>query len=739
VLTFTPKPNANGSTQLQIQLKDSGGTTNNGQNTSTTLLGAIEIQPVNDPPVAVADMLSTAEDTGATIAVQTNDEDIDGDPLATLIVMAPAHGVATANVDGTISYLPAMDYNGADSFTYQVRDPDGLTSATVSVTLTITPVNDAPRPGDDMVTVAQNTPKVIDPLANDVDVEGDAMTITAVSTPDHGAVTIAADGKSLTYTPTNLYSGPDQITYTVTDSNGASATGLIGLDVVRMNRAPEFVAPTPMAALTAQEAQQLSFTLAATDADMDPLTYTIDPMPAGATLNATSGAFAWTPTWEQAGPLMLTLRVSDGEAETTLALSIAVSFIDMDMDGLPDTWELTRGLSTSSADSDGDTISDLEEVGPDLQNPRDTDGDNILDALEEDADNDGTPDALEAGDADLATPPLNTDGDDKPDYRDTDSDDDGVPDVRDNCRLVSNFDQRDENNDGLGDVCSMDTDGDGLPDSVEIQRGLNPMSADSDGDTIPDGVEFGPITMPLDTDGDMTIDALDDDSDGDGLLDSEEAGDADLTTPPRDTDNDGKPDYRDTDSDADSVSDDMDNCPFKRNRDQADTDGDGVGDVCSADADGDGVDSAMDNCPDDANPEQTDTDGDGDGDACDLDRDGDTIPNVQDSCPDLASPNQLDTDSDGAGDACDDDDDNDGVADAVDNCPLVNNIDQSDADADGLGDVCDPTPNPPAAEDEGCGCVTVSGQRRALPRVPSLLSALGLLGLLGWRRKRRAC
>ena len=84
---------------------------------------------------------------------------------------------------------------------------------------------------------------------------------------------------------------------------------------------------------------------------------------------------------------------------------------------------------------------------------------------------------------------------------------------------------------------------------------------------------------PVDTDSDGTIDALDDDTDGDTLLDIDEAGDTDLNTPPVTTNGNPVPDWRYPDRDRDGIRDPVDNCIDTPNADQSDRDGDGVGDI----------------------------------------------------------------------------------------------------------------------------------------------------------------
>jgi hypothetical protein len=109
-------------------------------------------------------------------------------------------------------------------------------------------------------------------------------------------------------------------------------------------------------------------------------------------------------------------------------------------------------------DEDGDLISDVQENRAEAV---DTDGDGTPDYLDDDSDGDGIPDRIEAGDDDLATPPVDSDGDGLPDFRDVDSDNDGIPDG-------------DEDLHGT-DPRKADTDGDGVSDLVETVAGTDPL------------------------------------------------------------------------------------------------------------------------------------------------------------------------------------------------------------------------------------------------------------------------
>src|SRR5439155_730467 len=113
-----PSANYNGSDSFTYQAND-------GQADSGIATVSITITGVNDAPVAVNDSYSTAEDTTLTVVVPgvlANDSDVDGDTLNAVLVSQPRHGNLTLNSNGSFSYVPAADYNGSDSFTYQAND-----------------------------------------------------------------------------------------------------------------------------------------------------------------------------------------------------------------------------------------------------------------------------------------------------------------------------------------------------------------------------------------------------------------------------------------------------------------------------------------------------------------------------------------------------------------------------------------------------------------------------------------
>jgi MYXO-CTERM domain-containing protein len=238
-----------------------------------------------------------------------------------------------------------------------------------------------------------------------------------------------------------------------------------------------------------------------------------------------------------------------------------------------------------------------------------------------------------------------------------------------------------------------DADGDGLSDAVELAAGTDPSNPDTDGDGISDRDEAQLQSAPADTDHGGTIDALDSDSDDDGLPDVAEGGDADLGTRPVDTDCDGLPDYRDSDSDGDGRADGSDDCPTVSNFAQSDADSDGLGDLCDPssaddDTDDDGVLDGNEVRVWGTDPTSADTDGDGllDGEEIGLTtgQGGDTNAAVfvpdGDSGATTTNPAVVDTDGDALGDGLEDAD-QDGEVDAGETDP-----NDADSDADGLRD-----------------------------------------------------
>ena len=280
---------------------------------------------VNHDPVANPDTASLDEDTSVDIDVTANDTDEDGDTFTATVLTQPGHGTATLNVNGTIHYAPAPDYNGGDSFTYQLTDAVGGKS-TGTVTLTIRPVNDAPVAKDDAFTTDEDTPLTASLVANDTDVDGDALTALLVAGPAHGSVALGTNG-TFTYTPAPDYNGDDSFTYRASDGALASDVATARIHVNPVNDAP--VARPDSATLD----EDTTLTIAPpgvlsndTDVDGDALVAVLSSGASHGTLTLSpNGGYTYRPAPDYNGADAFMYHASDGalsSGDVTVTLTV---------------------------------------------------------------------------------------------------------------------------------------------------------------------------------------------------------------------------------------------------------------------------------------------------------------------------------------------------------------------------------------------------------------------------------
>ena len=97
-------------------------TVSDGALISNTATIRLTVTAVNDAPSAGDDAARLAEDGQVTLALMSNDVDLDGDALTLMIDTQPLHGSLTLNADQTVTYVPAANWSGEDFFTYRVFD-----------------------------------------------------------------------------------------------------------------------------------------------------------------------------------------------------------------------------------------------------------------------------------------------------------------------------------------------------------------------------------------------------------------------------------------------------------------------------------------------------------------------------------------------------------------------------------------------------------------------------------------
>jgi uncharacterized protein (TIGR03382 family) len=497
VVRFTPEVGFTGVTTFTYTVEDG-----NGGTASATVTVTVSRQG-NLPPDAVDDAFSVVQDSLAQVLnVLTNDTDPDGDALTVTAVTQPANGTVSNN--GTdISFTPTAGFNGTTTFTYTVSDGNGGTD-TATVTITVTP-NRLPDAVDDSFEVDEDSlATVLSVLANDTDPDGNTLTVTAVTQPNDGTVTLS--NGVVSFTPTANFFGPTTFTYTISDGKGGTDTATVTIDVKPLNDPPNALDDTFSVNSIGGVAQLLVLTNDSIAPDRDETLTVIavtQPASGGTVAIAPGGtALLFTPIRAIQLTATFTYTVSDGKGGTDIAnvtVNLGPGRLDSDGDGLEDAEEVAVRTNPNDNDTDDDGIPD----GTD--GLEDTDKDGAIDALDPDSDNDGLLDGNETG-VTLESAPSGTNrGSDNfradadpttttnPRLADSDTDTllDGEEDTDRDGRLDAN--ETDPN--------KLDTDDDSLADNIELkgENPSDPRNADTDKDGLNDGVE--------DADHDGTLDA----------------------------------------------------------------------------------------------------------------------------------------------------------------------------------------------------------------------------------------
>ena len=282
----------------------------------------LTITEVNDDPVAVDDSATVDEDAVVTIDLVVNDYDVDGtlDLSSIVIVSNPSSGTILDNGDGTVEYTHDGSETIFDSFTYTINDDLGAPSNVATVSIDVTPVNDAPVAGNDSFTVAEGSDTALNLVANDSDAE-DGLVLTSISIlpgPSNGTLVDNGDG-TVNYTHDGTETISDSFTYTIEDDIGVpSSPATVTLTITPVNDAP--VADD--GALTTDEDIASGDILSASDVDSSSWTYSIVTNGSRGTAvitNPSTGAYTYTPDLNEYGADTFTFKVNDGLADSNTA------------------------------------------------------------------------------------------------------------------------------------------------------------------------------------------------------------------------------------------------------------------------------------------------------------------------------------------------------------------------------------------------------------------------------------
>lgn len=329
----------------------------------------VDVTPVDDPPIALAQTVTTDEDRSVPITLRGTDAD--GDPITFALVpqLSTGHGTLSGSPP-TITYAPDRNFHGSDSFFFTASSR-GATSA-ARVRIAVGAVNDPPRAVDQTVGTGEDTPVAV--TLGAVDADGDTLTFAVTTPPAHGTVT--GSGPNRTYTPAPDFSGTDTFRFTATDPSGASSTGQVTISVGAVNDPPR---PGNPSVRTAEDTP-VSFTLTATDPEGDPAAIFVVVGPAHGTITGQGIDITYTPDPDFHGgdsvvyaatdsgsgsigiavitvdPLNDPPELSDATLVTDEDLPVSTVLTATDADGDPVTVSVAEGPTNGSVNLDGHAL-----------------------------------------------------------------------------------------------------------------------------------------------------------------------------------------------------------------------------------------------------------------------------------------------------------------------------------------------------------------------------------------------
>ncbi|URM36159.1 Ig-like domain-containing protein [Flavobacterium anhuiense] len=355
-ITFTPAANFNSTAPVSFPYVITDG------NLTAAADIEITVTAVNDAPVAVKDVYTAAEDNAIALAPLANDTDVDGDALSIVSIngtaltglaqaIAVPNGTVNISASGAITFTPAANFNSTAPVSFPYVITDGNLTAAADIEITVTAVNDAPVAVKDVYTAAEDNAIALTPLANDTDVDGDALSIVsingtaltglaqAIAVPN-GTVNISASG-AITFTPAANFNStaPVSFPYVITDGNLTAAAD-IEITVTAVNDAPVAVKDV----YTAAEDNAIALTPLANDTDVDGDALSIVSIngtaltglaqaiavPNGTVNISASGAITFTPAanFNSTVPVSFPYVITDGNLTAAADIEITVTAVN---------------------------------------------------------------------------------------------------------------------------------------------------------------------------------------------------------------------------------------------------------------------------------------------------------------------------------------------------------------------------------------------------------------------------
>ncbi len=353
--TYTPDSDFHGSDSFDYQIVDADGST-------STATVTINVVSVNDPPVVDSPIADQANSDSELISldVSGNFRDLEGDSLTFGAAGLPA-GLSLDPSTGLISGTLDSSASASGPYTVVITADDG-NGGTVTDTFTWSVANPGPTAGDDSFSTSEDTPFGGSVAGNDTDSDGDVLTFNALTSPSNGSLVFNPDG-SFTYSPDAGYFGTDSFDYEMVDADGSTSIATVTIHVGSVNDPP--VVDSPIADQSNSDSEVISLDVSGnfSDVEGDSLTFGATGLPAGLSLDASSGLISGIldSSASASGPYTVVITADDGNGGTvtdTFTWSVANPgpMAGNDSFSTSEDTPLSGSVAGNDSDADGDVL-----------------------------------------------------------------------------------------------------------------------------------------------------------------------------------------------------------------------------------------------------------------------------------------------------------------------------------------------------------------------------------------------
>ncbi|MEM7084192.1 MAG: tandem-95 repeat protein [Pseudomonadota bacterium] len=325
---YTPNLNFSGVDYMDYRVVDSAGAASQPARVS------INVEGVNNAPVASADAFTVSPTDATPLEVLANDTDAEQVLQHSAIRIVSPPSVGSVGYDAAVDrlvYTPGSGFIGTTTFTYDLTDDQGAVSNIAEVVLTIESVEAAPMANNDVVATVEDIAVVVDVIANDTDVQDDidVTSVVIVTPPASGGAVVNGSTGAITYTPNANFFGDDTFSYQVADATGlGSNIATVSVQVGPVNDPPVASGDVGIT----DEDTSITLNVAANDTDIDSAidlaSIVLQSFPThGVATPDTLGNVIYTPNANFAGDDSFSYRVADVEGQLSGTAQVTVTVL----------------------------------------------------------------------------------------------------------------------------------------------------------------------------------------------------------------------------------------------------------------------------------------------------------------------------------------------------------------------------------------------------------------------------